>query len=637
MTSQNRFLHREEATSRAHALISTNEEILLVDTDLTNEVLNSLKVDNSILLFHDPQYDAKNPPRWVKDTMADFESVPEQQDQYYHFKYKTGSYKEPAISKWSESIGAKNFQVLRELHVLPPVIGPSNSTENSRRPNTTDIMAWPSKVYSAPGVEVWQKTSALAISLPKVWMWATVRPEKSITTGVSPEELQFNGETVVDCVTFELRSILADYIIAGYDFSISWEFSGYFQVRVFGWRDQISEFMHRVVEGLSNPQMTHFDLVLKEKTESLSRSRPLADVAGEAMSSLTVGSATVEDIRGYLNTFTVTRESLKTWVKDHFKAVYSTVYTGGSKEVLSESDAIKMGKNLQSAFGLTGVIANSSDAVYFVGGPKFVKPVEVRMMNPTANDPNCALLYSLTYGSDMNAKDRILAALLASIVDPLVFRTIRTEHQMGYIASGRTGVYPGPAGSVQFRVYIQGNQASPDMMEARLEELLSSIPDVLAKIPVSEVSARAQGVAASLGDVPNSAHVEISQFWGSISDESDCFNRGANQAKYLESTDPATLKQGIIELFEAFTVNRRSKVVVKVWGNEGVSTVPVWNQTEISLALQKDDIVQRMQQERNQTVILTSVSKRDRDTAFETAVNSADPMWDPVVPTCDVA
>jgi len=174
-------------------------------------------------------------------------------------------------------------------------------------------------------------------------------------------------------------------------------------------------------------------------------------------------------------------------------------------------------------------------------------------------------------------------------------------------------------------------------MEARLEELLSSIPDVLAKIPVSEVSARAQGVAASLGDVPNSAHVEISQFWGSISDESDCFNRGANQAKYLESTDPATLKQGIIELFEAFTVNRRSKVVVKVWGNEGVSTVPVWNQTEISLALQKDDIVQRMQQERNQTVILTSVSKRDRDTAFETAVNSADPMWDPVVPTCDVA
>jgi secreted Zn-dependent insulinase-like peptidase len=236
----------------------------------------------------------------------------------------------------------------------------------------------------------------------------------------------------------------------------------------------------------------------------------------------------------------------------------------------------------------------------------------------------------------MNSKDRILAALLGSIVEPLVFRTIRTEHQMGYIASGRTGVYPGPAGSVQFRVYIQGNQAKPDMMEARLEELLESVPAILAKIPASEIAARAQGVAASLEEVPNSAHTEISQFWTPINDESDCFNRGSNQAKFLESTDPTTLKQGIIDLYEAFTINRRSKVVVKVWGSENTTEVPAWNYTEIASAVGKDDFAQRMESERNQTIVLTSISKKDREYAFEKAVNSADPMWDPIVPTCEV-
>jgi hypothetical protein len=62
----------------------------------------------------------------------------------------------------------------------------------------------------------------------------------------------------------------------------------------------------------------------------------------------------------------------------------------------------------------------------------------------------------------------------------------------------------------------------------------------------------------------------------------------------------------------------------------------VWNSTEIATALKKDYLVQKMQAERDQTMILASIGKKDRETAFEQAVNSADPMWDPIIPTCEV-
>jgi secreted Zn-dependent insulinase-like peptidase len=245
-------------------------------------------------------------------------------------------------------------------------------------------------------------------------------------------------------------------------------------------------------------------------------------------------------------------------------------------------------------------------------------------------------LYSLTYGSDMTAKNRVLTALLASVVDPLIFRTIRTQHQMGYIASGRTGVYPGPAGSVQFRVYIQGNQANPDMMEARLEQLLRKIPSLLAAIPVGEIAERAAGVAASLEEVPTSAHGEVSQFWGPILDGSGCFARGANQAKFLETTDPGILKQGIMDLFEDFTVNRRSKVTVKLWRSENTLTVPPWTSEAVAGTLNDAEVVKFLETERSQLVVLNGISKKDRERAFESAVNPSDPMWDPIIPSCDI-
>ena len=638
MTTSNR--NRTEANLHANELVTANEEILTVDSDLVAEVLGSLDPKNSVILFHDPQYDPGNPPPWVEESVSNFTS--ELIDEHYGFRFQSGKYREEKVKQWTTSGLADDFTVLSKLTVFPPSIDASAaatnswSSEEAGRPNKTQIMEPPSKIFTSPGLEVWEKKSVLAGKwLPKVWLWASVRPDKRIILRMNPEELEFNGEMVADCVSVDLRSKLADYILAGYDFSISWGFAGYFEIKVFGWKDGVEKFLSTVVAELSSPSMALFDLVLKEKQESLDRSRMLSDVAGEALNSLVIGSATREDIKGYLNAFPASAKSVKDWVHANFNKAYFTVYQADSSDYSKTTS--NMGKELLSSFGQGGgVIAKADDAVYFVSGPKFTKPIEVRMLNPSPNDPNSALLYSLTYGSDMSSRDRVLAALLGSVVDPLIFRTIRTQHQMGYIASGRTGVYPGPAGSVQFRVYIQGNQANPDMMEARLEELLARIPAVLAAIPVEEIAERAAGVAASLEEVPTSAHAEVSQFWGPIYDQSGCFNRGANQAKFLETTDPAVLKQGIQDLFEDFTINRRSKVAVKVWRSENTITVPQWSVQEISGALGEPAVVSALQEERAQTVILNGIGKKERERAFEAAVNSADPMWDPQVPSCEI-
>ena len=621
-------------------LISINEKILEADVPLVNDVLDHLTVDNSVILVHDPKYSSTTTPDWVTESTKNFASVTERTDPHYGFKFKIANYSDSAKAVWAKADLAKDIPIFTAVAVLPPSIVKTvpGASWNSPRTNTTIVMAPPTEIFKATGVEIWYKPSALAKGSGKVWLWATVKPVESVVSQISIEELQFHGEMLVDCVTFELRSKVADFILAGYDFTINWMTPGYYEIKVSGWQDRIKDLMEIVVGGISTPNLKYFDLILGEKKDALSRSRAMSDVAGEALNSLVVGSPTRDDIKTYVNTFDLKKDDLVLWSARVFRQVYFAVYVAGDKQTYPQEEAAKLGKGLVHTFNKESLLADRTGAVLFNAGPRFAKPVEVRMMNPNANDPNGALLYSLTYGSDMSARDRVIAALLATIVDPLIFRTIRTEYQMGYIASGKVGVYPGPAGAVQFRVYIQGNVANPDLMEARLEELFTKIPAKLEAIPLSEITERAEGLSASLEEIPNSAHAEVSQFWQSIHDQSGCFTRGENQSNFLKTTDAATLKEDIVNVFNQFWAERRSKVAVKVWKSEGTNPqVDAWDAPAINSVLgNSTEVVTKLQAERQTATLLGGISKHDRETAFQNAVNTSDPMWEPTIVSCEV-
>jgi insulysin len=622
----------EAMTLTAQDLIGVNEKILEADPLIVNELLSELRSENAVVLFHDPSYNKADPPDWV--TQLSTNMTTESVDPHYGFKYMVGDLKD---SNSSATVDVSKLSILRRLQVLPPVIG--KDTTPSSRANASEVARPPSKILSAPGVQIWYKSASLAKGLPKVWLWSTVRPSAAAVAKISPEELQFSGEMVVDCVTFELRSKVADFILAGYDFTINWMSAGYFEVKVFGWQDRLNELMQIVVSELSNPSLGHFDLILAEKVEAMTRSRSMSEVASESLNSLVVGSPTREDMKTYIDTYSPSKAGVATWIKELFQSVYFTLYIAGSAQTYSEKDAVGLGKNFSTSFTKTDVLNESISAVYFMAGPKISKPVEVRMANPSDNDPNSVLLYSLTYGTDMSARDRINAALLASIVDPMIFRYIRTEHQMGYIASGRVGVYPGPAGSVQFRVYIQGNVADPDLMEARLETLLARVPSVLQDISAKEIQERADGVAASLEEQATSANLEVSRFWQAIHDESACFNRGFKQADYLKTTDPNQLRASLISVFNQFWRDRRRKAVVKIFKSEGSdNAIPAWNKQTLAAQLGGDSaaILETLAAEMNKTTVVDSVTKQNRETVFRTSLDSTDPLWDPTIPSCDI-
>jgi secreted Zn-dependent insulinase-like peptidase len=210
---------------------------------------------------------------------------------------------------------------------------------------------------------------------------------------------------------------------------------------------------------------------------------------------------------------------------------------------------------------------------------------------------------------------------------------------MGYIASGKVGVYPGPAGSVQLRVYIQGNVADPDLMEARLEELLATVPDLLQKISLDEVQERAQGVSAGLEETPTSAHVEVSQFWQAIHDESECFDRAENQANFLKKTDSSTLRTALVDVFNAFWNVRRTKATVKIFKSEGSNgAVPDWTKEKLKTSLGENasGLIDTIATERAQTTVIGTISKKDREDVFKTALNHADPLWEPVIAACEI-
>jgi insulysin len=622
----------ETMTKAAVDLIGVNEKILQVDVDIVNSLLRELRVENSVILFHDPSYSRASPPDWVTQMSSNMSS--EVTDPHYNFKYMVGA----VTTNLSRVTEVSKLSILRKMSVMPPTITKDISIASSRA-NSTEVSKQPTLVLSDMGVEIWYKPSALAKGLPKVWLWATVRPASAAVDAISPEELQFSGEMLVDSVTFELRSKVAEYIQAGYDFVINWMTAGYFEIKVFGWQDRINELMEIVVTELSNPSLNHFDLILGEKIEAMTRARSMSDIAGEALNSLVVGSPTREDIRTYIDTYSPSKGGLLNWSKTLFKSVFFTIYVGGSAQSYSQDLAVGLGRNLTQVFTKETLLLNRSMAVYFSAGPRFGKPVEVRMVNPSENDPNSALLYSLTYGTDMSSRDRIVAALLASIVDPMVFRYIRTEHQMGYIASGKVGVYPGPAGAVQFRVYIQGNLADPDLMEARLETLLATVPSVIQDISAKEIEERAEGVAASLEEQATSANAEVSRFWSAIHDESACFNRGLNQADFLKSTDPNQLRASLVTVFNEFWKDRRSKATVKIFKSEGSDgDVPAWSKQALAGAAADSPIpaLNELESERATTAVINSVTKQNRETVFKTALNQNDPLWTPVIASCDI-
>ena len=617
-------------------LIGVNEKIMIVDSPLVNDVLGHLTVANSVIVVHDPTYSKSSPPDWIKDAMDNVTSAAELTSEHYGFNYTVGVYSDAAVAAWTTSDLATNITVFTNMTVFPPLTVKDTSL-SAPRTNATLVMTPPTKVYSIPGVEVWFKPSALARTLSKVWLWSSIRPAGSAVSSLSPEELQFNGEMIVDCVTFELRSKVADFVLAGYDFDINWAMSGYYTVSVSGWDDRVDELMQIVVSELSSPTLNFFDLILAEKIDADSRARPLSEVAGEALNSLVVGSPTRDDVQTYLNTYPPTKEGLIAWSQQVFNSTYFTLYVAGSDSAVNQTRAVRIGQDYVESFAKAALVDSPAKAVYFLAGPHFVNPVEVRMVSPSPNDPNSALLYSLTYGSDMSSSDRVLAALLSNILDPLVFRNIRTEHQMGYIASAKVGIYPAPAGAVQIRVYIQGNVADPDMMEARFEALLGTIPSVLEGIAIGEIQQRAEGLATGLEEVPTSAYAEVAQFWQPIHEESGCFSRLASQAAFLRATDPATLKAGLVRLFTAFWATRRSKVVVKVWNSENSNgPVPAWTNSSIGQQISDPALLISMNTEKAATTFLNGISRRDRENAFDNAVDPVDPLWEPTIPRCEV-
>ena len=615
---------RNRSAEMAHDLIGVNEKVLTVDASLVNDVLAHMTLENAVILFHDPMY--QNPPDWL--AVMSVNRSAEMFDPHYQFKYSVGDI--GSVLQISGG-GDEDLQVLRNLSVVPPIISKDSGSANSGpRANLTQVMAPPERVFSVAGLEVWFKPSLIGKGLPKVWIYAAVRPRAKAVDLMSPEELQLNGELFVDSINFELRSRLAAFLLAGYSFVINWMLPGYIELKMSGWTDRMDEFMKNIVTEISDPNLKYFDLILSEKFDGISRSRSLTEVAGEAMNSLVIGAPTREDIKSLLNTYSQTKSGLSSWSSQLFSSDSFTVYVGGA------GNAVSLGNDLFVAFNKT--TNNISDSVHFLAGPKFTKPVEVRISNPSEDDPNSALLYALTYGTDMSSHDRVVAALLSSIVDPMIFRYIRTELQMGYIASGKVGMYPGPAGAVQFRVYIQGNVAEPDLMEARLEEVLSTVPSILGNLSLTEIQERAAGLSASLEEQPSSAHLEVAQFWQPIHDQSLCFDKAGKQSSALKSTDPASLRAQLIRVFNDFWTDRRNKITVKVWKSEGATgNIPLWDRDSLSANIGPNSsaVVDNLAAEKSKTVFINSVSKKDRQSVFDTALDPSDPLWEPVIPKCD--
>ena len=133
---------------------------------------------------------------------------------------------------------------------------------------------------------------------------------------------------------------------------------------------------------------------------------------------------------------------------------------------------------------------------------------------PNPNEPNSALTYYVHYGSKIDHRLRVTAALLTQILSEPAFNILRTKEQLGYIvaASGWSALGDNDTG---LRIVVQ-SERGPVYLEERVEAFLDHMKGVIELMTDEEFVGQKNGLERKWREVVKNLNEEVSRFWGQI-------------------------------------------------------------------------------------------------------------------------
>eukprot|EP00927_Polykrikos_kofoidii_P083673 TRINITY_DN8626_c0_g1_i1.p1 TRINITY_DN8626_c0_g1~~TRINITY_DN8626_c0_g1_i1.p1 ORF type:complete len:1027 (+),score=185.24 TRINITY_DN8626_c0_g1_i1:79-3159(+) len=186
------------------------------------------------------------------------------------------------------------------------------------------------------------------------------------------------------------------------------------------------------------------------------------------------------------------------------------------------------------------------------------EPIEVRMNNPIAKDPNSATVNVYQYGVP-DVAERVKVLMLGKMISTPVYETLRTKEQLGYVVFGGVAAQQS---ILQLQLVVQGSKASPDNVDLRMESVLDTFQQALSNLSTAEFHSWKAALRSALHEDDQNMAEEADRFWEQIATGDECFDRKKLARQYLDTFNASA------ELAVEFDRFRRHprKISVRLFG-----------------------------------------------------------------------
>eukprot|EP00927_Polykrikos_kofoidii_P024782 TRINITY_DN2243_c0_g1_i2.p1 TRINITY_DN2243_c0_g1~~TRINITY_DN2243_c0_g1_i2.p1 ORF type:complete len:1427 (-),score=268.76 TRINITY_DN2243_c0_g1_i2:389-4045(-) len=178
---------------------------------------------------------------------------------------------------------------------------------------------------------------------------------------------------------------------------------------------------------------------------------------------------------------------------------------------------------------------NPQDSVQLVPTVvQIVKPVELRLPNPRAEDPNDVVVVRVMYGV-ADVQSRVILGILGELLQYVAFFELRTTRQLGYVVSGGTSMI----GNVLYvSCVVQGTAEKADVMESMIEYVYSvALPAKLENMTLKEFETHRNAFKQKLIQPPSSIKEEMNHWLASVMKEGHCFGLRDSMLAYASSKE----------------------------------------------------------------------------------------------------
>jgi len=168
---------------------------------------------------------------------------------------------------------------------------------------------------------------------------------------------------------------------------------------------------------------------------------------------------------------------------------------------------------------------------------------------------------------------RVLLGLLGSIFRPMAYNYLRTDLQLGYVATAGVGLI---SNVELISCHVQGHKQDADAMEAAIHHLsLDMMPKRLLDMPDSEFNAFKDAFRRHLQQPPMKPNDEFNRFKGPVDQGGVGFDLINEMLRFLEG--PLVTKQAIQTEWQNLMFpakGERALVVVKYFAKANATAIP---------------------------------------------------------------